>query len=119
VDVVIAHGRRRVSDEVRALTEEKVGRLGHLCPGLQRAEVRFSEERNPRIADSECCEVIITGHGHKILARAAGPYPLAAVDRVVSKLEHQVGKLKGRLVSRSHPRHASESPVLFERMRTA
>ena len=61
MDVVIAYGRRIVSDEVRALTKEKVGRLGHLCPGLERAEVRFSEEHNPRIADRECCEVIISG----------------------------------------------------------
>ena len=63
MDVIIAHGRRIVSDDVRALTKDKVGRLGHLCPGLDRAEVRFSEEHNPRIADRECCEVIIIGHG--------------------------------------------------------
>ena len=60
MDVVIAYGRKIVSDEVRALTEEKVGRLGHLCPGLDRAEVHFSEEHNPRIADRECCEVIMS-----------------------------------------------------------
>ena len=94
-----------MSDEVRALTEEKVGRLGHLCPGLERAEVHFSEEHNPRIADRECCEVIIIGHGRTIRAQAAGPVPLAAVDLVVEKLEHQLEKTKGRLVGRSHPRH--------------
>ena len=51
MDVVIAYGRKIVPDEVRSLTKEKVGRLGHLCPGLDRAEVHFSEEHNPRIAD--------------------------------------------------------------------
>src|ERR1700729_1805760 len=60
VDVVIANGRRIVSDGVRALVEEKVGRLGRYCPGLERAEVRFSEEHNPRIVDRELCEVIMT-----------------------------------------------------------
>ena len=75
VEVVIAHGRRIVSDQVRALTKEKVGRLGHLCPGLDRAEVHFSEEHNPRIADREWCEVIIIGHGRSVRARAAGPSP--------------------------------------------
>ena len=99
MDVVIAHGRRIVSDEVRALTEEKVGRLGHLCPGLDRAEVHFSEEHNPRIADRERCEVIIIGHGRTIRARAAAPGPLVAVDLVVEKLEHQLEKTKGRLVA--------------------
>jgi ribosomal subunit interface protein len=121
VDVVIAHGRRIVSDEVRALTEEKVGRLGHLCPGLDRAEVRFFEEHNPRIADRECCEVIMSGHGRTVRAHAAGPSPLVAVDLVVEKLEHQLEKIKGRLVGRSQPRHrpANLVPDLYQRVRTA
>jgi ribosomal subunit interface protein len=121
MNVVIAYGRRIVPDEVRSLTKEKVGRLGHLCPGLDRAEVRFSEERNPRIADKECCEVIIFGHGRSIRAHAAGPIPLAAVDLVVEKLEHQLEKTKGRLVGRSHPRRrpANSVSTLRERVRTA
>ena len=121
MDVVIAYGRRIVSDEVRALTKEKVGRLGHLCPGLDRAEVHFSEEHNPRIADRERCEVIIAGHGRTIRARAAAPSPLVAVDLVVEKLEHQLEKTKGRLVARTHPRRrpANSVFILRERVRTA
>jgi ribosomal subunit interface protein len=121
VDVIIAYGRRIVSDEVRALTEETVGRLGHLCPGLDRAEVHFSEEHNPRIADPECCEVIIVGHGRSVRARAFAPVPLVAVDLVVEKLEHQLEKTKGRLVDRSHPRRrpANSVSILRERVRTA
>jgi ribosome-associated translation inhibitor RaiA len=30
---------------------------------------------------------------------------LVAVDAVVEKLEHQVERLKGKLIGRSHPRH--------------
>jgi len=79
VDVVIAHGRKIVSDEIRALTEEKVGRLGRRCPGLDRAEVHFSEERNPRISDRECCEVIMVPRprpGRGSLLRGAQPEDL-------------------------------------------
>ncbi len=121
MDVVIAYGRRIVSDEVRELTEEKVGRLGRLCPGLDRAEVHFSEEHNPRIADRECCEVIIHGHGRTIRAHAAAREPLVAVDLVVEKLEHQLEKTKGRLVARTHPRRrpANSVSILRERVRTA
>ena len=121
MEVVIAHGRRIVSDQVRALTKEKVGRLGHLCPGLDRAEVHFSEEHNPRIADREWCEVIIIGHGRSVRARAAGPVPLVAVDLVVDKLEHQLEKTKGRLVARTHPRRrpANSVSILREKVRTA
>ena len=121
MDVVIAHGRRIVSDDVRTLIEEKVGRLGRLCPGLDRAEVHFSEEHNPRIADKECCEVVIVGHGRSIRAHAAAPVPLVAVDLVVEKLEHQLEKTKGRIVGRTHPRRrpANSVSVLREKVRTA
>jgi len=104
VNVVIANGRRIVPDEVRALVEEKVGRLLRHCPGLDRAEVHFTEEHNPRIPDRECCEVILSGHGRVIRAHASAPDPLVAVDLVVEKLEHQLEKTKGRIVGRSHPR---------------
>jgi ribosome hibernation promoting factor len=121
VDVVIAYGRNMVSEEVRDLTREKVGRLGHRCPGVDRAEVRFSEERNPRIADRDCCEVLMSVHGRTIRAHAAGPTALAAVDGVVEKLEHQLETIKSRLVGRSQPRHRPTRPVpaLYQRARTA
>ncbi len=121
MDVVIAHGRKIVTDEERALTEDKVGRLGRLCPGLDRAVIHFSEERNPRISARERCEVIMHGHGHTIRARASARLPLEAVDLVVEKLEHQLEKNKGRLIGRSQPRHrvAKAMPALYQRARTA
>ncbi len=121
MDVVIAYGRKIVSDDVRALTQDKVGRLGRLCPGLDRAEVHFSEEHNRRIVDRECCEVIIIGHGRSVRARAAARDSLVAVDLVVEKLEHQLEKTKGRIVGRTHPRRrpANSVSVLKERVRTA
>ena len=120
MDVVIADGRKIVSNQVRALTDEKVGRLGHLCPGLERAEVHFSEEHNPRISARECCEVVMSGHGRTVRAHAAARVPLVAVDLVVEKLEHQLEKTKGRMVGRSQPRHRPASTVsLYQRVRTA
>jgi len=119
--VVIAHGRRRISDAVRALTREKIERLGRLCPGLDRAEVHFSEEHNPRISERERCEVVMSGHGRTVRARAAARGPLVAVDLVVDKLEHQLEKSKGRLLVRSQPRRRSEGPLpaFHDRVRTA
>jgi ribosomal subunit interface protein len=121
MDVVIAQGRKIVPDGVRSLTEEKVAKLGHRCPGLERAEVRFAEEHNPRISDPERCEVVIWGHGRVVRAHACGPTMLIAVDRVVAKLEHQLEKTKGRVVGRSQPRHreTAPAPLLYQRVRTA
>ncbi len=121
MDVVIAQGRRTVSGAVRALTREKIERLGRLCPTLDRAEVHFSEEHNPRISARERCEVVLSGPGRTVRARAAARGPLIAVDLVVEKLEHQLEKNKGRLVGRSQPRHrtAGPLPALYDRVRTA
>ena len=118
MNVVIANGRRIVPDQVRDLVEEKVGRLLRHCPGLDRAEVHFSEEHNPRIADRECCEVIMTGHGRTVRAHAAAPDPLVAVDLVVEKLEHQVERTKGLIVGRSHAQRRGSVRTARPRVRT-
>jgi putative sigma-54 modulation protein len=104
MDIAIRHGKVEVSPALRTAVEEKVSRVARFLEGMDRAEVRFSEERNPRIADKEVCEVTMHGHGHVVRARAAAPDSFAAVDRVVDKLEHRMEKLKGKLLGRSHPR---------------
>ena len=74
---------------------------------MERAEVHFSEERNPRITEKEVCEVTIEGHGHHVRAKVAAHDKFVAVDRAVEKLEHQLHKLKTKLQRRNHPRRAT------------
>ncbi|HUR17697.1 MAG TPA: ribosome-associated translation inhibitor RaiA [Acidimicrobiales bacterium] len=93
-----------VSESLKNAVGEKLVRLQRFLEGMERAEVRFIEERNPRIADKEVCEVTLHGHGHVVRARASAPEILLAVDRVVEKLEHRLARLKGKLLGRSHPR---------------
>jgi putative sigma-54 modulation protein len=102
--IAIRHGKFDISPTLRATVEEKVGRVGRFFDGMELAEVRFLEEQNPRISDREICEVTMRGHGHVVRARASATDAFAAVDIVVDKLEHQMTKLKGKLVARSHPR---------------
>lgn len=104
MDITIRTRHADIPAPVRAAAEEKVTRLTRILNGMERAEIAFSEERNPRIAEKEVCEVTMFGHGHIVRARASAPEPLAAVDRVVDKLAHRMEKLKGKLVGRSHPR---------------
>jgi putative sigma-54 modulation protein len=111
VDISIEGRNLVVSDVLKAAVEEKVTRLGRYLDSMERAEVRFLEERNPRIAAKEVCEVTVVGHGHVVRARAAASDTFAAVDGVVDKLEHRLVKLKGRLIGRSHPRrHTGGAP---------
>lgn len=110
---IIIQGRNvEVSESLRAAVDEKLSRLVRFLDGMERAEVRFLEERNPRIAEKEVCEVTMHGHGHVVRARAAAGDTFAAVDRVVDKLEHRIEKLKGKLAGRTHPRRhgAGSSP---------
>ncbi len=108
---VTVRGRNvEITDRLRAVTQEKIGRLSRHHDGWEHAEVHFSEERNPRISAKEVCEATLRGHGRIIRAKAASADSLASLDRVVDKLEHQIDKLKSRLISRTHPkRHQVDS----------
>jgi len=105
MDITIHTRNVDLNEPLRRAVAAKVDRLGRFLEGMDRAEVRFTEERNPRIADRAVCEVTMHGHGHVVRARAQASEPPVAVDRVVDKLEQQLTKLKGRLVGRSHARH--------------
>ncbi|MGH9188579.1 MAG: ribosome hibernation-promoting factor, HPF/YfiA family [Acidimicrobiales bacterium] len=104
MDVTVRGRNVELSDGLRTAAHEKLSRLARHDDGWETAEVHFFEERNPRISDKEVCEVTLRGHGHIIRAKAASPDSLASMDRVVDKLEHQMAKLKTRLLSRAHPR---------------
>jgi ribosomal subunit interface protein len=105
VDVFVLGRKQSVPDEVRTLAEAKVAKLARMTPVLERAEVRITEGRDPDGVARQVCEVTMTGHGHTVRAKAVAHDAPVAVDLVVDKLEHQVERLKGKLVGRSHPRH--------------
>ena len=103
---VTVRGRNiEVTERLRTACEEKIGRLSRHHEGWEHAEVNFFEERNPRISAKEVCEATLRGHGRIIRAKAASADSLTSLDKVVDKLEHQIDKLKSRLISRTHPKH--------------
>lgn len=105
MDVTVSSRHVELTSALRSAAEERITRLTRFLDGMERAEVHLFEERNPRIADKkDVCEVVIEGHGHHVRAKVAAGDPFAAVDAAAQKLEHQLHKLKTKLVSRSHPR---------------
>ncbi|HEY5252993.1 MAG TPA: ribosome-associated translation inhibitor RaiA [Acidimicrobiales bacterium] len=106
MDVFVLGRKQSVPDEVRTLAQAKLAKLARLAPVLERAEVRITEGRDTAGVARQVCEVTMTGHGHTVRAKAAAHDAPVAVDLVVDKLEHQVERLKGKLVGRSHPRHS-------------
>ncbi len=109
MDVYVLGRKETVPDEVRQVVHAKVAKLGRLNPVLEHAEVRLTEDPDAPGAERRRCEVTITGHCYTVRARAGARDVLPAVDMVVDKLEHQVERLKGKLVGRSHPRRHGEA----------
>ena len=106
LDVTVSSRHVELTAALRGAAEERIGRLSRFLDGMDRAEVHLYEERNPRIADKkDVCEVTIEGHGHHVRTKVAAADPFAAVDAAAHKLEHQLHKLKTKLVGRSHPRN--------------
>jgi putative sigma-54 modulation protein len=100
VDITVSSRHVEVSAALRAAAIDKVGRLERYLEDMDRAEVHFSAEHNPRIEEREICEVTISGPGHVVRAKVAAADQFAAIDAAVAKLEHQLHKLKTRLVAR-------------------
>jgi putative sigma-54 modulation protein len=105
VQVVIQSRNIEVTDRLREVATNKITRLVKYLDGMDHAEIRFSEEKNPRIAKHEVCEVTLTGHGHHVRAKAAAADAFSAIDLVVDKLSPQLTKLKDRVITKHHQRH--------------
>jgi putative sigma-54 modulation protein len=100
VDITVSSRHVEVSPSLREAVIEKIGRLDRYLDGMDRAEVHFSAEHNPRIELPEICEVTVSGPRHVVRAKVAAADQFAAVDAAVAKLEQQLHKLKTRLVGR-------------------
>ena len=102
MQVTVSRRHTEVSEKLRNVTEEKIGRLARYVDGLERAEVHFWEHKNPRIVDKEVCEVTIEGHGHHVRCKVEAVDGFQAVDKAYDKLEQQLLKLKTKLEKRYH-----------------
>jgi putative sigma-54 modulation protein len=99
-------GRNLVlTDAIGAYAEEKMGRLAKYLANGARCEVELWTEKNPSIADNQVVEATIFTKGPVIRAREASPDIYASIDLVFAKLERQVKKYRGKLVSRSQGAH--------------
>ena len=102
MDVIVRSRHTELSPRLRTVAQRKVDRLCRLAPDAARAEVDFNEEHNPRITGRHRCAITLHLRRGLITAHAAAPAPEAALDLVLNKLRHQVGRLKDRRVPRAH-----------------
>ena len=94
---VIVRGKNiPVPLRLRNAAQRKLGRLERVARDVSRAEVDFSEERNPRIRRRHRCVVVVHRPHELLTAHAAAQEPEAALDLVLDKLRHQVVRHKER-----------------------
>lgn len=108
MEVKVSGRRTTVSESLKRQATEKIGRLDKYLGGMERAEVHFWEEKNPRVDDREICEVTMEGHGHHIRCKVAAPDGFTAIDLAVDKLERQLRKLKTRVGNERRSRKKPE-----------
>lgn len=91
-----------VSDALQRYAEKKVEKLGKYFQNIKKAVVTQSTQRNWHIV-----EVTLEGDGILLRGEERSDNMYASIDQVVEKLEAQIKRFKGKLISRSHP---DESP---------
>lgn len=103
MDITVSARHLDISPALKAAADDKFGRLSRFGDVIQRAEVHFFEEQNPRIPEKEVCEVMLVGGGHVLRCKVAAADTFTAIDLAVSKLEPQLLKLKTKMALR--PQH--------------
>ncbi len=93
---IIFRGKNiKVASGVQELAREKLAKFERFNLKITRIEVDFSEIRNPRVHDKDLCEVTVHLKGHFVKAHAASTDPIAALDLVIDKVEHQLTPAQG------------------------
>jgi putative sigma-54 modulation protein len=93
-----------VSDDLRERVEKRFQKIAKQVSPLATLEVELSEDRNPRVADSQVAEVTLRLKGTSLRARESAANMITAVNACADDLARQVKRLKAK---RSHRRDAA------------
>jgi putative sigma-54 modulation protein len=98
MQVIVKGHHAHVTNGLKERATQKVEKVGRLFPRLLTAEIEFTENGGARATVAKHrVEVTLTAKQHTLRAVARGPDPLTAMDSVISKLEAQVRRLKGKV----------------------
>jgi putative sigma-54 modulation protein len=101
VNLTVKGRNLTLTDAINAYAREKMGKLGKYLADGVRCEVELRTEKNPSIAANQVVEATIFTKGPVIRAKEASPDIYASIDLVSEKLERQVKKYRGKIVSHS------------------
>jgi len=102
VDVRIHGSHTAVHDDLKDLAAEKVAHATRVFDDpAATADVEFSEEHNPRIADRYRVEITATVAGQLVRIEESAGDDRTALEAAVDRFERQLRRLKERLIQRS------------------
>lgn len=111
VDIIVKAKNCEIPARLKEDVVSKVEHATRFFDKLTGVVVVFSEEHNPRIADSAVVEVTARSKGHHIRAEGAAGDHRGAVDVAVTRFERQLARYKARQVARARGHDRSAVPV--------
>lgn len=111
MDVRVHCKNTQIDDATRRLAEEKVRHASRIFGDGADTDVEFTERHNPRIAGRYRVEITSWTKGHTVRVEAAAGDDVTALDLAVDKFEHQLRRLKERLIQRSRPQGSERNDI--------
>jgi putative sigma-54 modulation protein len=93
-----------MTDDLREMVRKRFGRLGRQVSPVATLEVVLSEERNPRVADSQVAEATLHLKGVTLHARETSPEMGHSVHELAGDMHRQVKKHRELRRKRSRTR---------------
>jgi putative sigma-54 modulation protein len=109
VRIEVRGRNREVTDELRRHVEKRFKRIGRQVSEYAVLEVELTEEKNPRIADSEVVEATLHLKRVTLRAREASPEVLHSIHEVAEDLRRQVKRHREKRRKRHETRRFAES----------
>jgi putative sigma-54 modulation protein len=102
VDVVVFGKHVDVDPALRAVTLEKLERIGKFANDVRRIDVDYGMHQTRRAGDSCTCEILVHLTQHLVKGTASAVEHAMALDLALEKVEHQMRRLHERRVKRGN-----------------
>ena len=104
MDILIQSDGLVLTENLKDLVEEKIGRIVQYAPRAVRARVRLRKVSAHASQSQYVVRVLVELPGRDLSAQQTGPEPLLALDIVAEKIERRLRKRKTSRLARRHLR---------------
>jgi len=109
VDVVVFGKHVEVDPALKAVTLEKLERIGKYANDVRRIDVDYGLHQTRRAGDSCTCEILVHLTHHLVKGTAAAVEHVMALDLALDKVDHQMRRLHERRVKRGNRARARDA----------